>query len=161
MPQNYIDNPSSIIEEVFGQIHQNQMNEMPFVNEKLQVKAVGFSEYEGDWLGVLLTPWTLSIMLLPGEDRDWREFDIGEKVGIRLPAGDYNFIYGEHENLGHYLSCSVQSPVQDFTSQEDALRVAGDVRKLITAIQTTDIADKSKRSLFRKLASGQAALESE
>ncbi|WED21725.1 [NiFe]-hydrogenase assembly chaperone HybE [Vibrio sp. JC009] len=161
MPQNFIENPASQIEKVFTDIHHHQMNDLPFINDKLEVKTVGFALYEGDWLGVLLTPWTLSIMLLPGEGREWRSFDMGEKVGIQLPAGDYTFIYGEHEQLGHYLSCSVQSPVQDFGSQEDAVRVAEDVRRLITAIPTSEIADKSKRNLFSKLASGQPALESE
>jgi [NiFe] hydrogenase assembly HybE family chaperone len=155
------DNPAGIIEQAFLQVQQEQMQELPFLNDKLAVKAVGFNLFEGDWLGVLLTPWTLSLILLPGPDRQWQPLKVGDKVGLKLPAGDYPFTYGWHAKLGNYLACSVQSPLQDMPSQEEALRVAQDISRLVTAIPSRDIEDSSRRGLFNRLVKGQPAIASE
>lgn len=150
MPQNFIENPSAQVEEAFKQIQQQQMADLPFMNEALSVAAVGFSLFEGDWLGVLLTPWTLNLMLLPGPDREWQEFTVGQKVGLKLPSADYPFTAGEHEALGQYLACSVRSPVQDIPSQKAALQLAEDLSRLVIAIPAVNVTevDESRRRLF-------------
>lgn len=150
MPLNFTENPTDVLEIVFNDIHANQMHELPFVNKKLKVKAVGFSLYESDWLGVLLTPWTLSIILIPGPNRVWQSRTVGDKIGIRLPSGDYSFTYGAHEQLGNYLASSIMSPLQDMKNQAVAVQLAKDLRQLITAIPTEEVhvPDPSRRSLF-------------
>lgn len=150
MPQNFTNNPSSVLEQVFSDIHQNRMKDLPFVNENLSVKATGFALFEGDWLGVLLTPWTLSLILIPGPDRLWQKRTVGDKVGLRLPSGDYTFTYGVHEELGNYFACSVQSPVQDIASQAIGEQLSKDLRQLVTAIPTQElhVRDESRRALF-------------
>ncbi|MDB1122375.1 [NiFe]-hydrogenase assembly chaperone HybE [Vibrio algarum] len=150
VPLNFTENPTDVLEIVFNDIHANQMHELPFVNKKLKVKAVGFSLYESDWLGVLLTPWTLSIILIPGPNRVWQSRTVGDKIGIRLPSGDYSFTYGAHEQLGNYLASSIMSPLQDMKNQAVAVQLAKDLRQLITAIPTEEVhvPDPSRRSLF-------------
>lgn len=152
----YRSNPSSKVEQAFHQIQQNQMQDMPFINPALSVKAIGFCPFEGDWLGVLLTPWTLSILLLPGPNRTWQAFTVGDKVGLKLPAGDYPFTYGWLPQLGNYFACSVQSPVRQIPSQPEAMRIARDISHLITALPSKTIEDHSRRQLFTRLAKGQA-----
>lgn len=150
MPLNFTENPTDTLEDVFQNIHTNQMIDLPFVNEKLGVKAVGFNLYEGDWLGVLLTPWMLSIILIPGPNRTWGSHTVGDRLGIRLPSGDYSFTYGAHEKLGNYFASSIMSPLQDMKNQETALQLAKDIRQLLTAIPTEEIhvQDQSRRALF-------------
>lgn len=153
MPKNFIKNPSELIEITFNQIHVDQMADLPFINENLSVAAVGFTLFEGDWLGVLLTPWTLNLMLLPGPDREWQLFTVGEKVGLKLPSNDYTFTAGEHEALGQYLSCSVCSPVKHIPSQQAGLQLAEDLSRLVTALPAVNVTevDESRRSLFTGL----------
>ncbi|WP_413285350.1 [NiFe]-hydrogenase assembly chaperone HybE [Vibrio sp. MA40-2] len=148
--QNFTHNPCDTLESVFEHINTHQMADLPFNNKKLTVKAVGFSLYENDWLGVLLTPWMLSILLIPGPNRVWQAQTVGNKVGLCLPAGNFSFTYGSHKQLGTYLACSVMSPLQNITSQVSALQLAKDVRQLITAIPTEQIQvkDQSRRALF-------------
>lgn len=150
MPQNFINNPTDIIESVFNHIHYSEMKELPFINENIQVKAVGFALYEGDWLGVLLTPWTLSILLFPGPDRVWQQRTVGDKLGLKLPSGNYSFTCGEHQELGQYLASSIMSPVQDLANQTIAVQLAKDLRQLLTAIATEEVhvQNPSRRGLF-------------
>lgn len=150
MPQNFTENPTDTLEEVFQSIHQNQMQSLPFVNENLSVKAVDFALYEGDWLGVLLTPWMLSIVLIAGPNRIWNRYTVGDKLGLRLPSGDYSFTYGYHEQLGNYFASSIMSPLQDMKDQQTAVQLAKDARRLLTAIPTEEVhvRDQSRRALF-------------
>jgi len=153
VPQNFTSNPADIIERVFSEIHKNEMADLQFVNPNLSVKTVGFELYEGDWLGVLLTPWTMNLLLLAGPDREWQPLKVGDRLGLKLPSGSYTFFVGEHEQLGTYLSCSLRSPVGDIQTQEAGLKLAEDIRRLITAIPTTEphVEDQSRRALFGKL----------
>lgn len=153
MPLNFTNNPAELVEQVFTDIHLNEMADLPFVNPYLSVKSVGFALFEGDWLGVLLTPWTLSALVIAGPNRNWQDFTVGDKFGLKLPSGDYTFFVGQHEKLGTYLSCSLLSPVGDIANQQAGLKLAEDIRRLITAIPTTElhVDDQSRRALFGKL----------
>ena len=153
MPQNFINDPSELIQQVFTTIHHTEMADLPFINEYLSVETVGFALHEGDWLGVLLTPWTLSLLLLAGPERHWQSFTVGDKFGLKLPSGEYTFFVGGHEKLGTYLSCSLRSPVNDIHSQQAGVKLAEDIRRLVTAIPTTElqIEDQARRTLFNKL----------
>lgn len=100
MPQNFTSNPGDLIEKVFSQIHKNEMADLQFVNPNLSVKTVGFELYDGDWLGVLLTPWTLSLLLLAGPGREWQSLRVGDRLGLKLPSGSYTFLPANMRNWG-------------------------------------------------------------
>lgn len=153
VPLNFTNNPAELVEKVFSDIHKNEMVELPFLNPYLSVKAIGFALHEGDWLGVLLTPWTLSALLIAGPDRNWQDFKVGDKFGLKLPSGNYTFFVGAHKEIGTYLSCSLRSPVGDIPNQQAGIKLANDIRRLITAIPTTElyVEDQSRRALFGKL----------
>ena len=42
-----------------------RMEGLDFVNLSLAVEAVDFAPWEGHWLGVLVTPWFMTLMLAP------------------------------------------------------------------------------------------------
>ena len=68
------------------------MHGLPFVNPALAVEAVGFAPWEGRWLGVMVTPWFINLVLAPLDPAQWRSLGQGEKRRYRFPAGDYEFI---------------------------------------------------------------------
>lgn len=150
MPRNFTDNPGDLIKQVFTQIHEEAMSGLPFINPALCVNTIGFDLYEGDWLGVLVAPWTLNLLLLPGPDRQWQGYRVGDKLGIKLSTGDYTFMAGEHEALGQYLTFSLSSPVSQFKSQSEIEQLAVDTRRLISAIPVQDVSDASRRELLTK-----------
>ncbi len=108
----------------FREIHASRMRDVPFTNKALHVEAVGFRLWEGHGLGVLITPWMMSLVLLPGPEDDWDGHATGESSVMRFPSGEYEFIHACRPALGAYKSCSLFSPMGEFAAQLQAKEVA-------------------------------------
>jgi len=114
---------SARLEEAF-RAAATRMQGLSIVNPALAVEAVGFAPWAGCWLGVLVTPWFMNLVLTPREPTRWRVVAQGETLRHPFPAGDYDFI-GAHDDLaGDYLLCSLFSPMQAFEDQAAARLVA-------------------------------------
>lgn len=112
------------LEAAFREIHIAQMRGMSIVNDALAVKAVGFRAWEGRWLGALVTPWFLNLVLLPGVDDDWSGLATGGKELIAFPSGVYAFVHAERAGVGPYKACSLFSPMGEFASMLQATDTA-------------------------------------
>ncbi|NTV09852.1 MAG: [NiFe]-hydrogenase assembly chaperone HybE [Zoogloea sp.] len=123
-PATWPDNPAGAVEAVFSGIAATRMAGLPICNPALSVAAVDFVRWEGEWLGVLLTPWTISLMLLPGDGGQFRRIGVGEQQDWALPSGEYVFMGTEEPGLGHFQFCSLYSPPAQFASQDEALDFA-------------------------------------
>lgn len=115
------------IERVFERIQYERMQGIPVINPALHVEAVGFHAWGEHCLGVLITPWFMNLVLIPGEGGDWQEYSVGEKISHRFPSGVYEFIVGDEVDLGRYQSCSLFSPMFEFQDQEAATATANAV----------------------------------
>jgi len=104
-------NPAQLLERVFRDIHAIRMQGLPILNGALEVEAVGFRPWCGHWLGVLVTPWFMNVMLLPGQEAPWPGIAPGGNWDWELPSGGYSFIVGREATLGDYHMCSLFSPV--------------------------------------------------
>lgn len=104
-------NPAPLLERIFRDIHLTRMQGLPVLNDALDVEAVGFRPWCGHWLGVLITPWFMNVMLLPGPQAPWPDVPAGGKRDWQLPSGMYSFIVGRETRLGDYHMCSLFSPV--------------------------------------------------
>lgn len=112
------------LEQLYDDIRVTRMADIPILNDKLKVQAVGFREWNNHVLGVLITPWFMNLMLLPTEEADWSTYGIGSKHNYTFEAGAFEFIVGEEENLGKYMSCSMFSPMFEFADHEGAVQTA-------------------------------------
>jgi [NiFe] hydrogenase assembly HybE family chaperone len=112
------------LEADFREVHSAKMRGLPMVNTALHVEAVGFCAHEGQWLGVLIAPWFMNLVLLPDPGADWSGLVPGEKEVVGFPSGDYEFLHNRREMTGGYKACSLFSPMADFTSQLQAQEVA-------------------------------------
>ncbi|CAO3432613.1 [NiFe]-hydrogenase assembly chaperone HybE [Azospirillum endophyticum] len=112
------------LEAAFREIHTAQMRGMPIVNDALAVKAVGFRRHGGRWLGALVTPWFLNLVLLPGEADDWSGLVPGAKELIEFPSGRYEFVHANRKGVGPYKACSLFSPMFEFASMLQATETA-------------------------------------
>jgi len=147
----YDCDPSAKLDQIFTEIHQKEMKGLPFCREDLAVEAVNFKLYEQQWTGVMVTPWMVSLFILPGPQQVWERRQVGEKLGLQLGNGQYVFIVGEQEQLGQYLACSIQSPVTQITDQKSARKLAADIATIafsLSVTQVEDEVDQSKRRLF-------------
>ncbi len=123
------------LEQVFSTIERERMSDVPILNRELSVQAVGFCEWQDGWLGVLITPWFMNLMLLPSADETPQHGHPGEKVLHTLPSGDYEFIVGEEDGIGRYQMCSLFSPVFEF---EDHAAAVATAEAVMAALLTPD-----------------------
>lgn len=106
----------------FTEILNSRMRDLPMVNHALHVQAVDFRPWDGGFLGILVAPWFMNLVLLPGPDRP--TLAPTAKEVIAFPSGDYEFLHNTRDLTGPYLACSLFSPMADFTSQLQAVEVA-------------------------------------
>jgi [NiFe] hydrogenase assembly HybE family chaperone len=108
----------------FEHVYRERMQGLPIVREDFKVQAVGFSAWQGRLLGVLITPWFMNLILLPGDEDEWSRQKTGSKAIWHLPAGDFEFTAAVAEQLGPYQSCALFSSLAEFPDQTSARRVA-------------------------------------
>ncbi len=118
------ENPSAKLEEVFAHIAATRMTGVGLLNPALAVEAVGFRSWRGDWVGVLITPWFMNLICLPGPDAAWEAQSSGSKRDVELPAGSYEFLAADEDELGAYLTSSLFSPMFEFADMDGARAVA-------------------------------------
>jgi len=115
---------SHTLEATFNDILNKRMRELPIVNSALSVQAVGFNRFGEDWLGILITPWFMNLMLLPAPDSVWRGQHAGTKIDMHFPYGTFEFTLGGETQIGTYALCSLFSPMFQFENQAAALAAA-------------------------------------
>lgn len=97
------------------------MHDVPICNSRLQVEAVGFQRTaEGHWAGVMITPWAINLLCLPGQEAGWPVLAACSKHDWKFSSGDYEFTVAEEESMGNYHLCSLFSPALEFESHETA-----------------------------------------
>lgn len=121
-----LDNPGTFLEAHYQQLWETRMRGLPFVNPALEVAAVGFRQHEGDWLGVVVTPWFLNLFLISGGGRLWGDIPAGERRYLNLPCGTLQFLADDDPHLGPYQYCPLIAPVSGLVSMEQALTAARD-----------------------------------
>lgn len=147
----YPDNPENLIKQAFQLVAQTEdMVNLPFFHKGIEISAISFQLFEEQWLGMVLTPWMMSIFILPGPNQVWPKRKIGEKLGLQFPKGNALFFVGELEGLGQYLSCSVMSPLDRHTGQLVYEKLAQDAIKELLGQKEPDLdePENTKRRFF-------------
>jgi [NiFe] hydrogenase assembly HybE family chaperone len=110
---------------VFARIGEERMKDLGLYNPELQVEAVGFRPWQGWLAGILVTPWFMNFVLLPGPDTEnLSGVEPGSRRRITLPKGEVVFVVGEVEEVGPYLSYSIHSPMGQFPEHSAASTTA-------------------------------------
>lgn len=113
--------------EAFRGIDRERMATMPFYNPRLEVEPVGFDSWDGHLAGVLIAPWLMNLVVLPGEET-WQDLDPGSRVELSLPAGRYEFTTCRLPEAGLHLSLPLFTGVKEFPDQATARQIAAEVR---------------------------------
>lgn len=118
-------------------IHQRiaveRMRDLPIFNERLEVEPVGFREADGRPVGVLISPWFINLVLLPGADDDWSDIRVGSSGTWEFPAGEYEFHAGDLDGVGPHYTAALFTTVVDFPDQATARAVAESVMEDLLA----------------------------
>ncbi len=136
-----------------------RMADLPVYNPALAVEGRGFGPYEDMLLGVLLTPWCMNLVLLPGEGGGWPSLAEGTETDHALPRGTVRFVTARHDGPGDYRMCSLFSPMFQFADMEAAQATAdAALAEVLTAPEPASVPEPeppravSRRDLFRRRA---------
>ncbi|HZV55358.1 MAG TPA: [NiFe]-hydrogenase assembly chaperone HybE [Rhodocyclaceae bacterium] len=101
------------LEAAFRRIAATRMAGLPINHARLAVEGVGFRRWEGKWLGVLVTPWAMNLVLLPESDTEFEMLATDRRQTWRFPSGEYDFMGGDEEECGAFQFCSLVSPIPE------------------------------------------------
>jgi [NiFe] hydrogenase assembly HybE family chaperone len=135
--------PADAVEEAFFRIQRDQMSDVPILNPALSVEAIDFQRWQGHWLGIVVTPWCMSMLLVPGSSENWVSTGENKRRFVKFPAGDFAFLGSEEVELGEYQSCPLFSPMGKFSSQSEATMTARASMIALLTVQQAP-ADKPK-----------------
>lgn len=110
--------------DVFRQA-EARMADLPLYRQGLAVEGRGFCLHDGLIVGILVTPWCMNVVLMPGPERGWTPLHPGAEVDHALPCGTVRFVSAQDEGVGDYRMCSLFSPMFEFADME-AVRATAD-----------------------------------
>lgn len=155
--------------EAYRRVAERGLSKLPGYNARLAVEAVGFRDWEGHRLGVLIAPWFMNLVLLPGPEDDWSELVRFESTEWKFPADKIIFHPSAMEDAGLHLTASLFTDLRGFPDQDTARAVGQEVlRQLFEGAETAEDAAAaagttrllerpvSRRGLLRLVASAAA-----
>jgi [NiFe] hydrogenase assembly HybE family chaperone len=130
--------------EVFEHIANTRMHDFPLGNPALRVQAVGFCDWQGWTVGVLIAPWSINLLRVP------QAVSAQGSLDWALPSGDYRFMPLAEPCLPGAQICSLYSPPAEFGGQAEAEAVAQAImNELLRAPRQPEPARWSRRALLR------------
>ena len=114
------DDPTDVVEACYQRIQVERMRDVPFLNAALRVEAVDFQPWQGQWLGALVTPWTMLLVLLPKDEHNWFSVRDNKRRFVKFPAGDFAFLGNMEPEIGEFQTCSLFAQMAQFPSQQVA-----------------------------------------
>jgi [NiFe] hydrogenase assembly HybE family chaperone len=112
--------PSAVLQARFEHIRRGPMQGLPMLNDALSVRALGFRPWREHWLGTLVTPWFMNLVLMPRQAQAWHPLPERESRHFVFPAVVFEFIGARDAEIGDYLACSLFSPMFEFTDSAAA-----------------------------------------
>lgn len=120
----HAESPADAVEQAYFRIFRERMADVPVHNDALSVEAVDFQRWQGHWLGVLVTSWHMSVVLVPGQEAGWQSVGDNQRRFIEFPAGTFAFLGSEEPEIGEFQSCALFSVMGQFEMQSDAVVAA-------------------------------------
>ncbi|ASN86552.1 hydrogenase-2 assembly chaperone [Pectobacterium versatile] len=143
--------PATQLEAAFQAVAESNMQHLPFFQPQIPVRACGFQLFEHQWVGCMLTPWMLSLLVLPGPDQVWQQRTVGEKLALILPCGNIRFTVGDINGCGQYLAASLMSPLKKSLAAEAMLTLAEQTARMALSLPVADSnmpASRGRRAFF-------------
>ena len=137
--------------ELIARCFRERTEPLP-VNPRLNCASVGFTRYKGDWLGVVITPWFMDLVLLSGGGILWGDIPAGQRRYIELAHGAVAFTAAEENCLGAYQHAPLVSTVASLPDMAAAIRLANQVMREIcgdeipAVVPPSDLPDASADS---------------
>ena len=129
-----------------------EMQDLPFFHHNIECFCPKFVLFEGQWVGTVLTPWMISVVILPGPQQQWEPRELGDKLTVQLPYKALTFTVSGVETVPQYLSCSLHSPLDLNLTNEQAIQLTQDCLRMILSMPTKQATfDPDRRNLFKAM----------
>ncbi|MBS1160195.1 MAG: hypothetical protein H6R15_2614 [Proteobacteria bacterium] len=116
--------PAAFLVAHYQELWEQGELEMAEINPALAIEAVGFIRYQGDWLGVVVTPWFLRLFLMPGGGSLWGEIPVGQTRYLSLPAETMQFIADAAPQFGSFQYATLLEPTSLIADMAAARQMA-------------------------------------
>lgn len=154
--------PSAFLVAHYQELWEQGELEMAAINPALAIEAVGFVRYQGDWLGVIVTPWFLRLFLMPGGGSLWGDIPVGQTRYLSLPGESMPFVADAASQFGPFQYATLLEPTSLIADMAAARRMALRVMQKFgydepapeatpTAEVPAPAAGVSRRGFFRRL----------
>ena len=146
----FASNPATLLVAQYERIAREQMQGLPFYHATMPIVAECVL-YEDQWLGCVLTPWMLSLVVLPGPDQLWPVRGSRDRLALQLPCGNMTFMVGELPETGQLLACSLMSPLDPHLGAEQGRALVSSTLKMLLSLPVQQGAvgvDLGRRRLF-------------
>ncbi|AAU38966.1 hydrogenase-2 assembly chaperone [[Mannheimia] succiniciproducens] len=142
-------NPAELFQTEMEKVAEN-MKDLPFYREDIPCFCPKFVQFENQWIGMALTPWMLSVLVLPGPNQQWKARTVGDKIALAFPYKTLNFTVSSLDNVPQYLSCSLHSPLEANLSKEHAVQLTKDCLTMLLSLPIKQKApsDLNRRNMF-------------
>lgn len=127
----------------FRRISATRMRDMPLRNPALDIDAVGFRPWADKQVGVLVTPWSISLVILQAP-----ALSLDQRQCWTFPSGEYEFMGGAEPECGPFQFCSLFSPPAEFADHAQACAVAEAIMEQLFADPEAPTRRMSRRDLF-------------
>ena len=87
---------------------------LPVHNDRLCIEPVGFRAHEDGFVGIMITPWSMNLVRVPGSPDASPAGALGASVQHAFPSGNYSFLIGRMDGVGVVETCSLFSPMDEF-----------------------------------------------
>jgi [NiFe] hydrogenase assembly HybE family chaperone len=131
----------------FEAIERAHMRGLPIINPKLCVEAVGAWQLADHRICILIAPWFMNLVLLPGND-DWAGLAQGQVCDVELPRETLQFTVCHDDVMGTFLTAVMFRTVSDFPDQDTARGVAAEILQQLFSPVAARPAAISRRALF-------------
>jgi len=133
----------------FREIGDTQMRDLPFYNANLEVEAWGFSSLDRDSLmGVLITPWFMSLVRLPAQALPHGGL-VGRSFVRDFGSERFDFLGAHDPAIGYHETCALFSPMGGFATQALARETAREALALTRPAAAAPAAPPDPRQAMR------------
>lgn len=146
----FASNPAPLLVAQYERIAREEMQTLPFYHPDMPIVAECVL-FEGQWLGCVLTPWMLSVVVLPGPEQLWPVRSNSERLALQLPCGNMTFMVGTLSETGQLLACSLMSPIDPHLGADEGRALVSSTLKMLLSLpvqQGKGGVDLGRRRLF-------------